>query len=665
MCLSRVWRIESPRRGPWLVPCVFLAGSWAYVWMVVRPGMIHDAFGIYLPYPEFSLDRTCWREAWSRAGGPVEHAGAFLSQWFALPPVGALIVVAAAALVSLGTNRLMRDMGATRAGLPSLIPVLAALIIYRTYHHPLDALLALAACLGAAVAYQRMAAAARAAGLARIGRPTLFLVLCFGLYCLAGSVCVLFGLLVGTWDAMARRRVVAGAGAAVASALAPGLIGATFYSMTIVEAYGVLWPFGPGSRSDMETLPLLALRGLFLFPLGALWALALGRAAPRALRDGFVGFRQRGGWTLQVAAELGLLAAAVAVVHHAARTPHREHRFEMVHFARARQWDEVLRAARRFPASGHDCFSRHLADRALYHTGRLGDDLFSFSQEPAGLLLLGGNVPHTPPKFWMLSEIAWELGDLNLAEQWAFERLEAVGECPSALELLAMVCLAKGRPLGKPDPSKATGPPREAAVTAPAGHLMEVSAFPGREAARILLHRMAKNVIQGRRAKTLLESLDAAVLGGDGRQLDRVRALRCTEDRVFQAYSEELMLEGLLRANPRNQMAFEYLMAFYLLDRRPDKIVQNLHRLGDFGYRQIPRHYEEAVLIHAQGVPQPTALGDRKIRAETIQRFQRFVERARPWLQQPHLAAAALAEEFGDSYFYYYLFGISGTGGSP
>jgi hypothetical protein len=280
-----------------------------------------------------------------------------------------------------------------------------------------------------------------------------------------------------------------------------------------------------------------------------------------------------------------------------------------------------------------------LVNRALYHTGRLGDEQFSFSQDQAGLLLLTGDVPHGAPKFWMLSEIAWELGDVNCAEQWAFERLEAIGECPAALELLAQACLAKASPSGD---------------------------SPGREAARVLLKRMKKNLLQGRRANELLALLDEASPDDDGwlRQIERVRGLRGTDDRVFQAYSEELMLESLLQAHPHNQMALEYLMAFYLVTRRPDKLVANLPRLDASGKRELPRHYEEAILIHAHDAPQRVALHGRQIRPETIQRFHRFLERVRSWQTQPHLARAAVADEFGDSYFYYYAFGSSGPGGS-
>jgi hypothetical protein len=431
----------------------------------------------------------------------------------------------------------------------------------------------------------------------------------------------------------------------------------------------------------METWPLNVLRGLFLLPWVLVLAVALLRVLPRAVQerwqgglrfergarngslrdlmspcdDGRMGTPARhteqtgqsarstfgfGSVALRVAVELLVLAAAVAAIHQFLRAPHRAHRFAMVHFTHQRQWDQVLRAARQVPAASHDCFSRHLVNRALYHTGQLGHDLFSFSQDQAGLLLLTSSVPHGAPKFWMLAETAWELGDVNVAEQWTFERLEAVGESSSALEMLAMVCLAKDRP-------------------------DHVNGSAGREAARVVLNRMTKNVIQGRRAKTLLGLLDEVSPAGDAwlEDIDRVRALRCTADRVYQTDSEEAMLQGLLQANPRNQMAFEYLMACYLITQRTDKLVANFHRLDDFGCREIPRHYEEAILIHSNQTARPVELHGRTIRPETIQRFQAFIDRVRPLQNQPRRALGALAGDFGDSYFYYYAFGVSGTGG--
>jgi len=651
---ARVLDMPTAHGGDrWLVQGVFFAGLLAYVWFLIRPRLIYDAFGIYLPYPEFVLDGTCLRQAATNPGGLVEYYAAFLSQWFSVPLLGALIVTATAGLIGFGTERLMREMGGTEArlrGFLSLLPALAVLILYQVYYHPLAALLALAVCLWVTVAYQM---------LADRWRPIMFLVFCAGLYYLAGTVCLLFGLLAGSWHVFAKRRVIAGAGAIVASGLVPWLAGTKLFHMTVVETYSVAWPFGTGSTSDMEAWPLNVLRGLFLCPLGMLLIVAFCRRLPQALQDRFAGFSRCGGRTLRVVLELAVLAAALAAVHQFLRAPHREKRFEMVHFARQRQWDQVLRTARQLPPSGYDCFCRHLVNRALFHTGRLGDDLLSFSQDLTGLLLLTGEAPHGPPKFWMLSEIAWELGDINLAEQWAFERLEAVGECPSALEMLAMVWLAKDRIDGTSHVGESLRGSQR--VSERLAH----ASSPGREAARVVLTRMKKNVIQGRRARTLLGLLDEAPPAGDPwlEEIERVRALRCTTDRVYQAESEEAMLQGLLQANPRNQMAFEYLMAYYLIIRRTDKLVEQLQRLGEFGYRALPRHYEEAILIYANDTGEQVDLRGRQFRPETVRRFRAFLDRVRPFQDQPQLALEPLANEFGDSYFYYYAFGVSGTGG--
>ena len=42
-------------------------------------------------------------------------------------------------------------------------------------------------------------------------------------------------------------------------------------------------------------------------------------------------------------------------------------------------------------------------------------------------------------------------------------------------------------------------------------------------------------------------------------------------------------------------------MAFYLLAGELEKIMENIGRLADLGYREIPTLYEEAMLIYLIG----------------------------------------------------------------
>ena len=85
-------------------------------------------------------------------------------------------------------------------------------------------------------------------------------------------------------------------------------------------------------------------------------------------------------------------------------------------------------------------------------------------------------------------------------------------------------------------------------------------------------------------------------------------------------------LAALLEHNPRNKMAFEYLMACYLLTGRVDKIVENMDRLRDLGYQRIPTLYEEAILIYYGSREQQVDLAKFNISPETLQRYETFVQ---------------------------------------
>jgi len=119
------------------------------------------------------------------------------------------------------------------------------------------------------------------------------------------------------------------------------------------------------------------------------------------------------------------------------------------------------------------------------------------------------------------------------------------------------------------------------------------------------------------------------------------------------------MLLDLLKANPKNRMAFEYLMAIYLLTHQRDKLAANLWRLDDFGYERIPRHYEEVITI-LQSTGKTVDLHGRRISRRTQARFSGYMKTLRSYGSRK-AALGALAAEYGDTYFFYSMFGMSGA----
>ena len=125
--------------------------------------------------------------------------------------------------------------------------------------------------------------------------------------------------------------------------------------------------------------------------------------------------------------------------------------------------------------------------------------------------------------------------------------------------------------------------------------------------------------------------------------------------------SVDQMLIELLVHNPHNKMAFEYLMACYLLTGRVDKIATNMERLHDLGYQAIPTLYEEAILIYFGSQGQKVDLNKFNIKRNTFERYTKFVQLRNA--MQPNNRQAVLRRlivEFGSSYFFYFTLGRVG-----
>ena len=110
-------------------------------------------------------------------------------------------------------------------------------------------------------------------------------------------------------------------------------------------------------------------------------------------------------------------------------------------------------------------------------------------------------------------------------------------------------------------------------------------------------------------------------------------------------------------------MAFEYLMAYYLLVGQLDRVVQNLGLLDNFDYQGVPAHYGEAILLYSARAGRMPDLKGRKIDHDTIERFNRFNRIMSDFRGDARAAIAALTTEMPNSYFRYY-FAMAQSGGA-
>ncbi len=607
---------------------VFFALVYLYLWLWVQPCLIYGCATI-TNFPVFYRGWAFFQASVSRPGGLVQYLCAFAAQFFEYSWAGAAVITLLAWALSACTGYLLRAVCLPGARLLRFVPALLVLAIHARYSYHLPYLMGALASLASACLYVKLVSR----GDSR--HAAVYLGLSVVLYVLGAGAVLPFAVLCAAYELHRRRWRRIGLYLPAAVVL-PYVAGVLAFHVSIIDACTELLPIswrirGWATREKM----VAAVYAVYLLPLlgllaGTLWHLLSSRLSYRheeaekpAKGPHAATNKPRANpltrWASKPAVQwvLGLLVLlAVGTATAVFSLDSREKALLQVHhYACKRMWPEVLAAARRCPDSSQ---ARNAVNRALYHTGRLGTDLFRYVQQPESLLITGDDHAVL---YWHAFDTLMDLGLVNLAEKNLTECLETFGEHPWILERLALVNLVKGRT----------------------------------DAARIYLGVLQKTLFHSRWASDWLARLDADPnLAGDS-EIRRLRACCPKKDSIAEFYAEEAMLTTLVEQAGGNRMAFEYLTAGYLLKGQLARVVQLMERLDEFGWREIPPLYQEALLIYAYGTGKPVDLHGRVIGPEMHQRFKHFSSIAGSHGNDRAAAIPELARSYAGSYFFYYF----------
>jgi hypothetical protein len=615
----------------------FLLGA-LYLWLVVEPHLIYQCFGTILPdaYP-FATGWPFLNNSFDLPGGFVAYVSGFLSQGFYYSSLGTVIIVANALCLCELSRRHLVAAGYARTTVLASVPAILIFLIYSCYKHPLPACLTVSLGLLCSLVFEIVP-------LRRLVVRTV--VYCFMsalIFWLSGAggllVFLLMTVIYGIFVHREWRLTVL---ALLASFAITWCSTQYLFLIPPQKAFLILTPVAPAVTVGMNTFLRVLIILLYGFiPLSVL-LLFLGkmvfsktgqnrkiRSKPnkRKKRHNTAGQKKL---SLAVFRKLAVIAIPIVLMAAGLHFSYDQMSKSFVlanDYALRKQWEKVLGLGRSLPRGKSNVYFNHDIIRALYHTGRLPYDLFCFPQTPHGLLLT-----HEKKESYLtqlkLCDIFMELGQVNVAERLASEVLAAKGNFAIVLEKLAWINIIKGQ----------TG------------------------TARIYLNALKKDLIYHRTAEKLLITLDNSFAPDQAAYVDRVRSYMFEAGHAgISQDSIEQMLVELLVHNPHNKMAFEYLMACYLLTGRADKITTNMERLGDFGYQEIPTLYEEAILIYFGSQGQKIDLNKFNIKRNTFERYARFVQLRNA--MQPNNQQAVLGRlisEFGSSYFFYFTFGRVG-----
>jgi len=607
---------------------VFFVLFYLYIWLYIEPQLIYHGSGSIVHFPVFFTGWPFFKDFLAYPGGIVEYAGSALSQYYYYSWTGALIITLTALGLYWCTYRLIFLATGIRSKIIAYVPALFVATMYSRYDHTLITCLALLSTLWFLVIYEQIF---RGKG---TGRTVWFVILFLLLYYVAGGASLVFAALAGVYEIFTRRAVLIGVLYFLLGLIVPWLVGGYIFELGMADVYLGLLPFHP----EMELLIKGYAQGLYIFvylavPIMTLWYhLVRSRVSPVRVKKSQAKSKSSGrkkmGTFLQSdkgkwAVQLGLLAVISVLSVCLSFYGRKKKVLQMMYFSRQKMWPQVLEVARRMPDKFYDIYCNHSVNLALYHLGQLGDEMFSFPQSPYALLL---SVREKNLRMFMMTgDAAMELGDLNLAEKMYYEIMENQGTSPLILYKLALINIAKRQ----------------------------------MESAKILLNALSKDLIHGSRAKKMLRQLDTDPQLSWDEQVQLLRSVMYKKETVSwkSALLDDFLLQ-LLKQNRHNRMAFEYLMAYYLLVGRVDKIAENIYRLDDFGYKTIPRHYEEAIVLYMNTTRKTVDLRGRAISRQTVERARTFSEVYRRFGNNVQAARDALDVKFGDSYFFYFVFSI-------
>jgi hypothetical protein len=461
------------------------------------------------------------------------------------------------------------------------------------------------------------------------GRLIVLLIISVILYYIAGSAYLLFALLSALYELLFKRQPLLGLLCLFLAVAIPYVLGILLFGESVINAFSDSLPFSwktlafESRRESIMAvyilylfLPLTMLSSTFYMKIpGSRIQTCLRSCVKRAkvstsspiLRSLFESFV--------------LLAIAFMTVIFASDAEKRTV-FAVHYYACHRMWPQVLKAARQHPENP---FVMNAVNRALYYTGRLGYDMFCWPQHPDVLLPTGEDRILA---CWHKFDTQIDLGLMNMAERNLNECTQVFGEQPMILKRLALINMVKAN----------------------------------YGSARIYLGALSKTLFHSDWANDYLALLQSDPDLSTDSRIQYLRSICPEKDYAVIGYSKERVLRDLLEKNSKNRMAFEYLTAWYMLTpKQLEKCVRSIEHLNDFDYKELPRLYEEALLIYVYGTKKPVQLVGYQPSLKARQQIENFSRIFNSHNRNKREAFGELVKDYGDSYFFYHIYGFSGV----
>lgn len=608
---SKVFSVTRPKIEVIAFFCMFFL----YLWLVVDIRFVPSIGGAVTRFPvfysgwDFFFNKCCF------PGGLVEYLSSFLAQFFYFSWKGAIVVTIQAWLIYFFTRKFLVSLNMSRFSRLSFTGPVIMLALYNHYFYFFN--IASGLLFALIFVYFYIALSEKKDCLPSL---LIFLILSIFLYPIGGGTILMFALLCMIYELISRSQPVVGVTELSIAFLVAFVAGSLIYGMATYEAFTRLLVIDSKFKyiyiENAELTIIACILYLFLPVLSLfLWILQKIPRLPFSLSDKFRKFLSNVEDTQFV---IVLILASMAVYFTYDNT--RRNVYAADYYASNKNWDKALQTAENgleFP------FMLSIVNRALYHKGILPKYMFCYPQKISAPLY----VTNAPEKFfkglYQGTDFCIELGLMNHAEHRAWQKIEEFGPLPEFLKRLVIIKMVKGNI----------------------------------DAARVYLNTLSKTISHSDWAEEYLAKVDADPSLSSDEYISTLRENMIKTDLILGKGLGRNTLTKLLQDNKHNKMAFEYLMAIYLLNRQPEGVVQNLYRLPDFDYKETPKAYEEAYflcLVYRRKVKYPKRF---QISPESKKTFDALDQFMRKYGKDIYAIEKEVSTNFKNTYYEYCFYG--------
>ena len=233
---------------------------------------------------------------------------------------------------------------------------------------------------------------------------------------------------------------------------------------------------------------------------------------------------------------------------------------EYDYLVRAQKWNKILGKSYNHPPetmNGIWC-----TNFALGMKGMLLDNMFFYKQDgPDGLLMDALRIQ--PLALYSISDISFEIGMVNSAERFAFDIKQRL-----------------------PDNHKSGRIYKR---------LAEVNLINGNyKVARKYMHVLQSTLFYGQWANHYMAILgDEQAINSDARYGALRKKRQKHNDQLI--YAKDQILAQLVKENPENKLAADYLLAYTMLRLDLEKVTEHTLRLKDKVYQNVPKAVQESI----------------------------------------------------------------------